>query len=328
MIDCLFRKKRRKLRKLANFYVSLFLVLSVSFFSGNFIQLIKLATVQKVHADEEDVFVSWNFTTPSDYDILNTNLLEVKDNSARLKVREYEDDSKTSALYHFNETSGTTAEDSSSNNKDGVVRNANFNPTQGVLNGQLEFNGSSSLVSVSASEPSSPLHFSPQHSLESWVTFSEDFQLTANGSSNGKEMGILDKGSYKLYFDEENGRLTYEIASSAASSWTQIAGGGSNEQSINNSWDRNGQQAVTAVEYYQNLVYVGLGSGQTDAEVWRWDGNNWAKIGGDGVGWGFLRFLKRSLQWKWTEAVTYTLGWVLVAVMLKFINGMVLTGQK
>lgn len=240
-----------------------------------------------VYADEIDVSESWSFSSSGDYTVSDSNLVEVSDNSARLKVRNYSSDANTVGLFHFDEESGSVAEDSSSYGKDGLVVDGTFAPSSGVLNGQLELNGTSSQVVVSSSEPSSPLHFSSSHTLESWVSFSDDFDPSVDDTVNGKGMGILDKGSYKLYFDDETGSLNYEISSTTVdTTWTQIGGGEPNQDSINNSWNLNGNQAVTAVGYYQNLVYVGLGYGATDAEVWRWDGSDWTKIGGDGVGWG------------------------------------------
>lgn len=63
-----------------------------------------------------------------------------------------------------------------------------------------------------------------------------------------------------------------------------MSGGNATQGSVNYSWDLNGQATVASVETYGSSVYVGLGLGVSDAEVWEWDGSAWSKIGGDGTG--------------------------------------------
>ena len=39
--------------------------------------------------------------------------------------------------------------------------------------------------------------------------------------------------------------------------------------------------------YFNANLYAGLGTGANDAEVWRWNGSSWTKIGGDSLNSGW-----------------------------------------
>ena len=60
--------------------------------------------------------------------------------------------------------------------------------------------------------------------------------------------------------------------------WTKIGG-----DAVNGSWALNTFETVNALTAFGGNVYAGLGASATDAEVWRWNGTTWTKIGGDGV---------------------------------------------
>jgi hypothetical protein len=51
---------------------------------------------------------SWTFANAGDYTLGNNNSLEVANNSGRLKPNSYAPDANTEALYHLNESSGTS----------------------------------------------------------------------------------------------------------------------------------------------------------------------------------------------------------------------------
>ena len=61
--------------------------------------------------------------------------------------------------------------------------------------------------------------------------------------------------------------------------WSLIGG-----QNINGSWEGDQYESVDSILYYKGFLYVGLGRSTNDAELWRWNGSTWTKIGGDGVG--------------------------------------------
>src|SRR5262249_25925493 len=84
-------------------------------------------------------------------------------------------------------------------------------------------------------------------------------------------------GAYKLYYDQETGKVTYELANAGSTTWTQQAG-----NDIKGSWDLNGKFAVNAQVAIGGNVYAGLGNAVGDAEGWKWNGTSWTQVGGDG----------------------------------------------
>jgi hypothetical protein len=172
-------------------------------------------------------------------------------------------------LYHFDESSGSTAPDNSGNSNVGnLLGDTTFGA--GILNNSLTMDGSGDYVSV---PDNSSLTLSGQQTLESWVKFNSNFSTDST-----QDYGVIDKGNYKLYFDRTSGKLNYEIANNSASNWTKAAGG-----DVNGSWDFDGKTIVRSIKIDGSDIYVGLGLGTGDAEVWKWNGTKWTKIGGDGV---------------------------------------------
>ena len=60
------------------------------------------------------------------------------------------------------------------------------------------------------------------------------------------------------------------------SSWTPIGG-----QAYNSSWAADTYESVMSSASYNGELYVGLGIGTGEAEVWKWNGSAWSQIGGD-----------------------------------------------
>ncbi len=220
---------------------------------------------QKVLA-ASDLFNNWDFSTPSSYTL--DSGLETSGSSVRLKAQNYTSDSNTKALFHLDEASGSTASDSSANANNATVANGTF--ATGNLNNGVSLNG----TSANASAPdSSSLSLTQDNTLEAWTKFSTSF----SAGSHDHKQGVIDKGSYKLYYDQETGKATYELANNSANTWTQQAG-----NDIKGSWDLNGKFAVMAQVVIGSNLYVGLGNAVGDAEVWKWDGTVWSQVGGDG----------------------------------------------
>src|SRR6185369_207126 len=132
------------------------------------------------------------------------------------------------------------------------------------------FNGTTGQVSA---PDSSSLSLSQDNTLEAWTKFGTTF----GASTHDQRQTIIDKGAYKLYYDQETGKVTYELANSSGTTWTQQAG-----NDIKGSWDLNGKFAVNAQVSVGTDVYAGLGNAVGDAEVWKWDGSTWTQVGGDG----------------------------------------------
>ncbi|HSX33273.1 MAG TPA: LamG-like jellyroll fold domain-containing protein [Candidatus Saccharimonadales bacterium] len=219
-----------------------------------------------VHA-LSDLTDTWNFSSSAGYSL--SSGIETSGTSARLKAQNYASDGSTAALYHFDESSGTNASDSSSNNNAGTVASGGTFGS-GNLNNALSLNGTTAQVSAN---DSASLSLSQDNTLEAWTKFSSTFGAT----THDQRQSVIDKGAYKLYYDQETGKVTYELANASATTWTQQAG-----SDIKGSWDLNGKFAVNAQVTVGGNVYAGLGNAVGDAEVWKWDGTNWSQIGGDG----------------------------------------------
>ncbi len=211
-----------------------------------------------------DLSDSWDFSDASQY-TLDTGV-ETNGSVARLKAQNYASDANTVALFHMDESSGSTASDSSSNGNDGTVSNGTFGT--GNLNNSLSFNGTSSSVGV---PDSASLSLAQQNTLEGWTKLNNAF--SAGGDS--QRQSIVDKGDYQLYYDNETGKVTYELADKNATTWS-LAGG----NDTGGSWDTNGKRSVNAQVKIGSDIYVGIGVDVGDAEVWKWDGSAWTQIGG------------------------------------------------
>lgn len=225
-----------------------------------------LMSYQRVLA-VSNLIENWNFANMSNY-TYDSNAIEQDGTSARLKAQNYATDANTMALYHMDETSGTNAADSSTNANEATLKASSWNT--GNLNNGVSLNGNDNSLSV-ADSPS--LSFAGSHTIEGWTKFSNTFDINSS-----QDQGIVDKGSYRLYYDRSTGKINYEIASNASNSWTKQAGG-----DVNGGWDQDGKTIVRSIAFHGTDKYVGLGLGTGDAEVWKWDGTTWNQIGGDGV---------------------------------------------
>jgi len=211
-----------------------------------------------------DLTDSWNFNNAADFSA--SNGIELNGSNASLKEQEYAADANTVALYHFNENSGNNASDSSDNHNDATITNSSFG--SGNLNNALSLNGTTSRVEV---PNSASLGITQHNSLEAWTKFNTPFDK----NTNDRRQGIVDKGDYQFYFDNETGKLTYELADKNATSWSLAAG-----NDTKGSWDANGKRSANVLVKMGNDIYAGIGVDTGDAEVWKWDGNNWTQIGG------------------------------------------------
>ena len=167
--------------------------------------------------------VTWDFSNANDYNVDSD--VTLAPNSAKFDTMSYSTDPNTSALYHFDEINGLTASDSSTNGNDLSLTNDNF--TTGNLKNALSFNGTDS----SAIAPSSPsLSPARDNTLEAWTKLNSS--LTAK--SRNLPLGIIDKGEYRMFYDNNTGKIVYNIADDSPTSWTLAAGDGSSS-----SWNSN-----------------------------------------------------------------------------------------
>lgn len=216
-----------------------------------------------------DNFDSWDFSTPGDYSLSDSSAIEISGNSVRLKAQNYTNDGNTSVLFHLDSSNGTSLIDSSSNGNTGTAVGS---PSWviGNLYNALSLNGTNQYATVA---DSASLSFSQSNTLEGWTKFDSNF----GNNTHNQDQTVVDKGSYKLYYDRTTGKVTYELANSGATNWTQQAG-----NDVKGSWDNNGKAYVLAQVAIGSNIYAALGVGTSDAEVWKWNGSTWSQIGGDG----------------------------------------------
>lgn len=227
-----------------------------------------------------DLIDTWNFSVPGDYSLSDSSAVEVSGNTARLKAQNYTTDGNTKGLYHLDDGSGSTLTDSSGNSNNAA---ATGSPSWGTgnLNGALALNGTSQFA---AAPDSASLSLTGNNTLESWVKFANPFSA---GSSQYRQT-ILDKGKYQLYYDNETGKVTYELENSGSTGWTQQAGYdmiANNGAKVNRSWDQNGKQTPFATVKMGSDIYTALGGSTNDAEIWKYDTGSgiWSQIAGDGI---------------------------------------------
>lgn len=213
-----------------------------------------------------DLALNWDFSNPASFSF--DDGIETSGSSSRLKAQNYTPDGSTKALFHFDETSGSSATDDSTGANNATISNGSF--VTGNLNNGLSLNGNST---VARANDTAGLSLNQNNTLEGW----SKFNTSLSAGNKDKQQGIIDKGSYKLYYDNETGKVTYELANSSSTNWTQQAG-----NDIKNSWDLNGKFSVNDQVSIGTNVYAALGNAVGDAEVWKWDGSNWSQIGGDG----------------------------------------------
>ncbi len=213
-----------------------------------------------------DLVDTWDFGDAGDFSI--DSGLEIISNIVRHKPQNYANDGNTRALYHMDELSGTNIADSSSNSNTATGTNTSF--VTGNLNNALSLNGTTANASAA---DSSSLSLSQANTLEAWTKFNSSF----SAGSHDHRQGVLDKGPYKLYYDQETGKATYELENATATTWSQKAG-----NDIGGSWDLNGKMNIVSQVVIGSDMYAGLGNAVGDAEVWKWNGTSWSQVGGDG----------------------------------------------
>ncbi|MBI4034539.1 hypothetical protein HY380_01420 [Candidatus Saccharibacteria bacterium] len=226
-----------------------------------------LSVYQQVRA-LSDLTDSWNFSDPGQYSF--SGGIETSGSTARLKAQNYASDANTAALFHFDESVGSTAADSSANGNDATGTNTSF--VAGNLNNAVSLNGTN--ASLSAPDSSS-LSLSQANTIEAWTKLNDNL----SAGTIEQRQGIADKGDYSLYYDNETGKLTYELADQSATNWSVVAG---NE--TNGGWDTNGKRQAYATAKIGSNIYVSLADSVSDAEVWQWDGSSWTQIGGGQTG--------------------------------------------
>jgi hypothetical protein len=134
-----------------------------------------------------DTSQSWDFSNSGDYNLGDANGIEVSGSTAKLKVQNYTSDANTMGLYHFDEASGSTADDASSYSNDATVTGGTF--SAGNLNNALTLSGNQTYATV---PDSASLSLTQSNTIEAWVKFNNSF----SPYSAYQRQVIVDKGDY------------------------------------------------------------------------------------------------------------------------------------
>lgn len=269
-----------------------------------------------------DVTKLWDFSNQSEYTFSDVNALEFNGTSVRLKAQNYTSDGNTMALYHADNASGASLTDSSSNNNavsltsttwgagklggalqvNGTTSSAraadssSLSLTQSnTLEGWLKLNssfgaGSSAGRQTLLDKGPYKLYLDEQtgkavYELQnsSATSWQQQAGNGVNGSwdSDGKNTAEASVGiGTDLYVGTGNSTAgDAEVwKQSAGGVWTRIGGA-----SLNASWAANTFESVTSLATDGTNLYAGTGISSGDAEVWKWDGATWTRIGGDAI---------------------------------------------
>ncbi|MFZ5376180.1 MAG: LamG-like jellyroll fold domain-containing protein [Patescibacteria group bacterium] len=217
---------------------------------------------------------AWSFASAGDYSVGDSSFIEVASNVARLKSSDYSVDANTTALYHLNETSGTTANDSATSAHNATVTSGTW--TSGKLDNAVNLDGVTSSLTAADSDAVS---LTTAHTLETWVKFDNGF----TADTRSKNQYLFDKGSYKLFYNKNSGKLQYELQDASATTWTQVAG-----QNGTKGWDTWMPSNIYSQAFVGGVLYVSLGDSTYDGDVWKYESGSWTQVGGDNLNgsWG------------------------------------------
>ncbi len=246
---------------------------------------------------------AYDFSVPGNYSLSDAAKIETASSTTRLKNLQYTGaEANTAALYHFDETSGNVIDDASPNGND--LTASTTTPCDGaawsagkVVDPALDRTTYGSTTTTGnagclAASDSASLSLNSQVTLEAYLKFSGAFDQT-----NTITQGILDKGNYRMYFDESDGKLKFELDDSATKTWDKVGGsaltpitpGIHGNEGINGSWRQFVPSVIQALVEFNGELYVGTAGNGTNlgtGEVWKYSGSNqvWTKVGGDGNG--------------------------------------------
>jgi len=245
---------------------------------------------------------SWTFGTSVDYSY-NATTAEVVSSSVRLKSQQYTGaEANTAAYWNLDQTSGNSISDNGPSANTATV--STTSPCAGATwsagkvvtvgadrnsYGATTLAGNAGCVTA-ADSPS--LSLNSQVTLEAYAKFTGAFDAT-----NTVTQGVLDKGNYRMYFDEGDGKLKFELDDSATKTWSKVGGssltpttpGINGNDGLNGSWRQAIPHTIYAIQEFNSELYVGTYGTGTDlgtGEVWKYSGSNqtWTKVGGDGNG--------------------------------------------
>jgi hypothetical protein len=241
---------------------------------------------------------NYTFASGGDY-TYDAATTEITGTAARLKSQQYATDGSTAALWHMDETEGggaeTSAADASANgNTITLGTTGACNSDGGAFTTGKIANGitSSSAPGCQSAADSASLSPTGSMTIEALVKFPSAFDRTDSATQ-----GIIDKGNYRLYFDQIDGKLKFETESSTTKTWSKV-GGAAGEQpttinyqnGISGSWAQLVPNTVWSIAEHSGSLYIGtIGTSTTNVgtgEVWKYSGSGttWTKVGGDGNG--------------------------------------------
>ena len=115
-----------------------------------------------------------------------------------------------------------------------------------------------------------------------WTKIGGD-SLNSGWTTNFEAVRSLTNDGTNLYAGIGDTAADAEVWSWNGTTWTRIGGDG-----VNTSWAvADNIEYVASLEFFGGNLYAGTASSTGDADVWRWNGTTWTKIGGDGLNSGW-----------------------------------------
>ena len=111
-----------------------------------------------------------------------------------------------------------------------------------------------------------------------WTKIGGDGQDSSWPTNSGDLVNTLLYDSGTLYAGTYDSAGSGWVYSFNGTSWTLLGG-----DYVNNSWGFYGFNAAQVMQNIGDYLYVGLGNTAGAAFVWRFDGTNWTRIGGQGI---------------------------------------------
>ncbi|PLW80538.1 hypothetical protein C0585_02090 [Candidatus Woesearchaeota archaeon] len=286
------------------FYRNLYtdLLGSDMFYDGSFTWncLAKDNNSQTAWASSNYSFSSWDLGTYNNTEFNGTGIVLNVLGVASNELPDYANESawinmsNNVLLLHMDESSGTIV-DSSDQGNNGTESGGVTYSIDGQINDSISFDGVNDFISIS---DDTTLDLSDEFSISLWFNTSENYNVSVDYIQ-----GLIDKGTYKLFLDNSDGKLKAEVINSTAS-WTSsydgsnigilslavydgklyagqasgFDGGGDvfvyNGSSWTTSYDGD-KNSIYSLAVYDGKLYAGQGISPGEGDIFVYDGSSW-----------------------------------------------------
>src|SRR5690606_13382007 len=136
----------------------------------------------------------------------------------------------------------------------------------GKFGKDLTFDGTDDVLVTNSSAPISP---TSNFTFSSWVRMDEDFS-----SYSTENQTIVDKGDYKLFLDETNGKAAWVINTNTPNGYYSLGSGLNNNVSVIQGWGN---------DLYIGGIFTDAGGDPNADNITKWDGYSFSWPSGQGL---------------------------------------------